>query len=460
MKKRIKRLICLFLSLFMVVGIINFRSLTASADGNVVNIFDDVEAGKWYVNAIQFVYDRGIMVGTSANTFGVHQKLQREQFAQILYSMAGKPFLKRGIKNPFSDVPDEPGYPRNAILWAYSEGIVAGNADGTYGVGQAIQRQAVAGMLYKYAQKYNYDLTVNPEALTGFNDSKKVSNWAGNSMKWAITQGIITGKDDRTLDPLGNATRAECAAMIMRLINKNSGEKPKVGDIIKFGKSEQDANASNGKEPIEWQVLKVESNRVLVISKDVLDNRRYNELNGVMLTWETCDLRYWLNNDFKNEAFNGSELARIPTVTVKNEDNESAGIEGGNDTQDKLFCLSISEIDELFEMNYKPGGYHPNYLLYSQYLIAAPSQYTISQDAYVFHITEEYYNDYLSGWNYNRDVIGKTGTNWWLRTPAQINGQANEFCNCFVEYQGFSGEGMRQQVRQPYGVRPALYYYY
>ena len=80
----------------------------------------------------------------------------------------------------------------------------------------------------------------------------------------------------------------------------------KVGDIIKFGHYEQDGNTSNGKEEIEWQVLKVESDRVLMVSKYCLDCKKYNE-TYTDVTWETCTLRKWLNNDFKKAAFSTEE---------------------------------------------------------------------------------------------------------------------------------------------------------
>ena len=102
-KKKLKSAVCLALSLMMIAGLIQITSFTARADGNVVDIFDDVQEGQWYVNAVQFVYDRGIMIGTNPNTFGVSQNLQREQFAQILYSMAGKPKVFDNAENPFKD---------------------------------------------------------------------------------------------------------------------------------------------------------------------------------------------------------------------------------------------------------------------------------------------------------------------------------------------------------------------
>lgn len=131
-------------------------------------------------------------------------------------------------------------------------------------------------------------------------------------------------------------------------------EKPisnvKVGDYIKFGKYEQDNNTSNGKEAIEWLVLDVQGDKALVISKYALDAQPYNKTDE-NITWEKCTLRSWLNNDFYNSAFTSSEKNKIRTTTVVAEDNLVYGTEAGNNTQDKIFLLSISESNKYFSSN-------------------------------------------------------------------------------------------------------------
>lgn len=106
-----------------------------------------------------------------------------------------------------------------------------------------------------------------------------------------------------------------------------------VGDIIKFGRYEQDGNEENGKEEIEWEVLSVEADRILLLSKYALDSKQYH-FEKTSVTWENCSLRKWLNNDFKNIAFSSEEQKEIMCVTVVNEDNAYYGTEGGNNTQD------------------------------------------------------------------------------------------------------------------------------
>lgn len=124
----------------------------------------------------------------------------------------------------------------------------------------------------------------------------------------------------------------------------------KVGDCITFGTYEQDNDTSNGGEEIEWIVLDVQDGKALLISKYALDCKPYNT-EFVEITWEDCSLRQWLNNDFMNSAFSEDELNKIQTTTVIAEDNEETRTEAGNDTQDKIFLLSISEVEKYFDSN-------------------------------------------------------------------------------------------------------------
>lgn len=120
-----------------------------------------------------------------------------------------------------------------------------------------------------------------------------------------------------------------------------------VGDIIVFGTYEQDNDTSNGKENIEWLVLAKENNRILVISDKALDCHPYNS-SRTIVTWETCTLRKWLNNDFINAAFYAEERAKIPTVTVSADKNPEYDTNPGNATKDRVFLLSIVEAEKYF----------------------------------------------------------------------------------------------------------------
>lgn len=133
-----------------------------------------------------------------------------------------------------------------------------------------------------------------------------------------------------------------------------------IGDSIFFGSYEQDANTSNGKEDIEWIVLDRQNGKILVISKYALehcDDFAAEEF-GTSENWENSTLRKWLNESFINEAFSQEEQNKIVLSNVVNADtigtldrSEEKQKDGGNDTQDKLFLLSIDEAEKYFELD-------------------------------------------------------------------------------------------------------------
>ncbi len=187
-------------------------------------IFQDVAEDSWQFKGIKYVYDNNIMSGFTAAEFGTNEKLSREQFVQVLYNNSGKPAVN--IENEFPDVKN--AWYKNAVLWAKENGIANGQGDGTFGIGKNITRQDLAVMLYKYAKLKGYDLTATDGLIEQYADDNKVSGYAVDAMNWAITQGVITGKGKKgedistfNLDPAGTATRAECATMIMKLLEKN-----------------------------------------------------------------------------------------------------------------------------------------------------------------------------------------------------------------------------------------------
>ncbi|MBQ2183657.1 MAG: DUF4214 domain-containing protein [Lachnospiraceae bacterium] len=238
----------------------------------------------------------------------------------------------------------------------------------------------------------------------------------------------------------------------------------KVGDILLYGKYEQDNNTSNGKENIEWQVLSVEEDRILVISKYVLDCKQYNKANGD-ITWEKCSLRQWLQNVFYNTAFSRDEKKWIPSVNVENKDNPLYGTKAGKDTTDKIFCLSLDEAEKYF--GEFQAYYKKDMIGYKQNLMGVPTEYALSKGIGYMDITEDkYYSPYW--WNpdtyewdlafkdiYTTDVIGKRTVCWFLRTPGQDNSYT-----CSVRYCGRVGAGYDLDVDYEEGIRPAMYIMY
>ena len=142
--------------------------------------------------------------------------------------------------------------------------------------------------------------------------------------------------------------KIDSAAKINEVKQKLSATE--VGSVVFFGSYEQDNVASNGKEAIEWIVLAKEGNRALLISRFALDCQRYNS-NFADGTWETSSLRKWLNGTFISNAFSSDEQNMIQTTTVTADKNPSYSTSPGNDTTDKVFLLSITEVYKYFSSN-------------------------------------------------------------------------------------------------------------
>lgn len=170
--------------------------------------FTDVKVGSWYYDAVTFVYENGLMQGTSATRFSPDSSLTRAMLAQILYNRAGKPTVKD--KSAFTDVANDAWY-ADAVIWAYGEGIVSGVGGGKFAPDASITREQLAAMLYRAAGSPE----VQETTLT-FNDASKVSSYAKSAICWAVEEGIVTGKGGNRLDPTGTATRAEVAQMLAR----------------------------------------------------------------------------------------------------------------------------------------------------------------------------------------------------------------------------------------------------
>lgn len=123
-----------------------------------------------------------------------------------------------------------------------------------------------------------------------------------------------------------------------------------IGSYVRFGFYEQDGNESNGEEEIEWRVLDIQDGGVLLISRYALDCKPYNDEKSDV-TWETCTLRQWLNYDFIYTAFSAEEREYIPTVLLTANTNPYYGTDSGNDTQDRVFVLSITEANKYFDFD-------------------------------------------------------------------------------------------------------------
>ena len=182
--------------------------------------FTDVEEGIWFYDAVKFVYLRGIMTGTNPQKmiFSPYQNLARAQITMILYRMEGEP--DTGLESSFPDVSVNDWY-GPAIIWADHTGIATGYSNGYFGPADYVTREQMAVMMYRYAVMKGFDVTASAD-ISQYEDAGRVSDFAETAMKWAVAEGIITGKYNQTqLDPQGTASRAECAVIIMRFMTAN-----------------------------------------------------------------------------------------------------------------------------------------------------------------------------------------------------------------------------------------------
>lgn len=203
-----------------------------------MGIFTDLNTSAWYMDAVNFVVDNGLMNGVTSTKFDPNGTLNRAMLAQILYNLAGKPEVtESGL---FTDVADSAWY-ADPINWAASEGIVTGYEDGTFQPTKSITRQELAVMLWRYEG--------SPESegsLDSFKDANNVLAYAKDALVWAVANGVVNGYDNGTLQPKANSTRAVVAQMLMNLLADAEGEETENVDS-----SESEAPEAEVPEPEE-----------------------------------------------------------------------------------------------------------------------------------------------------------------------------------------------------------------
>ena len=187
------------------------KILDANVNANL--LFDDVEKNDWFYGDVVFALENELLIGTSHSTFEPNATLTRAMAATVLYRLDGKPTVTD--KASFKDVKEGAWY-SDAVAWAQSTGVVNGYEDNTFRPDQKISREEMAVMLVRYAKYKGVDVTPKGD-LGKFTDSNSVSGWAKDSITWCVDNGIINGTGKK-LDPLGNATRAQFAAITARFV--------------------------------------------------------------------------------------------------------------------------------------------------------------------------------------------------------------------------------------------------
>ncbi len=240
-----------------------------------------------------------------------------------------------------------------------------------------------------------------------------------------------------------------CAAAMLGTLSadveakpKHLSKKAKVGDMVYFGKYEQDGKKSNGKEKLTWRVLDKKGNKVLIVTEKLIDMRPYHD-HFDPITWEKSDIRKWLNKDFTNAAFSSAEKQKIQSTKVVNKDGKY-GADGGNDTTDKVFLLSAEEAEKYFKSDDDRKAKVTEYFKQElrKFMIFYCSREEVGDDS-IRQIEEEQDNCY----------------NYWLRSPGYglyIADSVGYDGAIYVSY--LSGDKVEELGDGAYNcVRPALW---
>lgn len=192
-------------------------SFKAETPAPVALPFTDVKSGNWFYDAVKYAYEQGLMTGTSATTFAPNGTMNRAMIVTVLYRLEKSPAVTGASK--FTDVPAGQWY-SNAVAWAAANKIVNGYDETTFGPMNAVTREQMAAILFRYEQVKGLENVTLEENLNRFPDQNKISAYAIPALQWAVGQKIINGNADGTLDPTGTATRAQVAQIFTNLLNK------------------------------------------------------------------------------------------------------------------------------------------------------------------------------------------------------------------------------------------------
>ena len=193
---------------------------TPTTDGNP---FTDVNENDWFYDDVLFVYDNGLMNGTSDDTFKPRDTLSRAMAVTVLWRLAGSPGsddTSDARDAGFSDVEDGKWY-SEAVAWAAANKIVDGYGDGSFGLEDSITRQDLATIIMRYLNAYGVSIAVTDEYVP-FADEGSIAAYAMGAVRTLNKLGVIRGTDMANgmmmIDPKGTASRAEAAAIMHRTV--------------------------------------------------------------------------------------------------------------------------------------------------------------------------------------------------------------------------------------------------
>lgn len=189
--------------------------ITEGPVGRLVDerLFNDVDYSNWYYDSVMYVAEQGIMNGVDAGLFSGDAEVTRGMVVTTLWRMNGSP---KGSTLTFTDV-DADKYYTEAVAWAAENNIVSGYDNNVFGPDKTITRQEVAVIFNRYSQWLGLDISATAD-LSGYTDAGDIADWAYEAIQWSNGEGLINGRSATELAPKGAITRAELATMLHRLL--------------------------------------------------------------------------------------------------------------------------------------------------------------------------------------------------------------------------------------------------
>lgn len=175
--------------------------------------FTDVADTAWYADAVQYVYESGLMTGVSESEFAPDGTATRGQIVTILWRLAGSPVVNYAMR--YADA-DEGAWYGEAVRWAASTGVVTGYSESSFGPNDAITREQLAAILYRYVKTQGQGFTGMWYFPLRYDDAASISSWADEAMHWCVMKGLLNGTSETALSPQLTATRAQLAAILQR----------------------------------------------------------------------------------------------------------------------------------------------------------------------------------------------------------------------------------------------------
>ena len=207
-----RKILAIVMTLIMSFSALPFLAYAAAHEQSS---FVDVNRNDWFFEQVQFLVERGLMTGTTTETFSPDMNVTRAMAVQVFYNYEGRPDVSREA-NLFEDVADDAWY-RDAVVWARNRGIINGFGDGTFRPDDYITRAHLTLLFNNYVDFSGIELPPQRGSIV-FADYADIRNYAKEAIDRFFRAMIINGRPDGRFDPQGNATRAELAAMLSNFV--------------------------------------------------------------------------------------------------------------------------------------------------------------------------------------------------------------------------------------------------